>query len=422
MKSKRRFPLLRRRAEFRSHYTVLDIGTEVIKALIVKREEDKGIVIGVGKVRQALTDMHAGAVADIQAVVDNCDRALSEAEDMCEVIPGQAVIGIAGEQVRGFTTTVTIPRPNPQAAIAQADIAQALQAVQRRAMREAVRQMSHEMGVSEVNVKLVHSAITAVRIDGYAISNPLDFQGRTLEVSVFNTFAPLTHIGALQTVAQELDLELVATVAEPYALARGCATDETYELGGVFVDIGGGTTDVALVRNGGIEATRMFALGGRSFTKRIAGELRMSLEDAEHFKLAHGDGRLPADQMALVHNAVTPNAEVLAQGVALTLEELAHVEPLPTTIHLAGGGAELPEVAEQLAALDWGEHPPLSGAPRITVLRPEDVVRIYDTTGLLVGAQDITPMGLARHAIQLDEEDDQPLAGLMRRVIRAMKV
>ena len=93
--------------------------------------------------------------------------------------------------------------------------------MQRRALREAVRQMSHDLGVQEVNVKLVHSTITSVRIDGYAVSNPVDFQGHVVEITVFNTFAPLTHIGALQAIAQELDLELVATVAEPYALARG---------------------------------------------------------------------------------------------------------------------------------------------------------------------------------------------------------
>ena len=172
--------------------------------------------------------MQAGAVADLQAVIDNCDRALTEAEDMCETIPGQAVIGIAGEQVRGFSTTMTMPRPQPQARITQADLATALQAVQRRALREAVRQMSHDLGVQEVNVKLVHSTITSVRIDGYAVSNPVDFQGHVVEITVFNTFAPLTHIGALQAIAQELDLELVATVAEPYALARGCASAESH--------------------------------------------------------------------------------------------------------------------------------------------------------------------------------------------------
>jgi cell division protein FtsA len=420
--TKRKLSLLRRREEFHSHYTAIDIGTEVVKALVVKREGDRGIVIGVGKVRQSLTDMQAGAVSDIQAVIDNVDRALTEAEDMCQLVPGQAVIGIAGEQIKGFSTSVSVPRAQSQSRITQAEVAQSLQMVQRRALREAVRQMSQEMGVPEVNVKLVHSAITGLRVDGYPVSNPLNFQGRTLEITIFNTFAPLTHIGALQTIAQELDLELVATVAEPYALARGCADDEVYELGGVFVDVGGGTTDVALVRNGGIEGTRMFALGGRAFTRRVAGELGMSLEQAEQFKIAHGTGTLTADQRRLAHDAVVPNAEVLAQGVALALGEMAGGEPLPPAVYLAGGGAALPEVAEQLKALDWTEYLPVSKPPTLTVLRPEDVAGVYDSTGLLTGTQDITPMGLAYHAIQLDDEEDQPLGGVMRRIMRAMKV
>jgi cell division protein FtsA len=420
--SKRKFSLLRRREEFHSHYTAIDIGTEVVKALVVKREEDRGIVIGVGRVRQSLTDMQAGAVSDIQSVIDNVDRALTEAEDMCQLVPGQAVIGIAGEQIKGFSTSVSVPRAQSQTRITQAEVAQSLQMVQRRALREAVRQMSQEMGVPEVNVKLVHSAITSIRVDGYPVSNPLNFQGRALDITIFNTFAPLTHIGALQTIAQELDLELVATVAEPYAMARGCANDEVYELGGIFVDIGGGTTDVALVRNGGIEGTRMFALGGRAFTRRVAGELGMSLEQAEQFKIAHGQGTLTADQRRLAHDAVVPNAEVLAQGVALALEEMAQGEVLPPAIHLAGGGAALPEVTEQLRAVDWTEYLPFPKAPTIAALRPEDVAGIYDSTGLLTGTQDITPMGLAYHAIQLEDEEDQPLGGVMRRIMRAMKV
>ena len=422
MIEKRKFRLLRRRDQFQSHYTILDIGTEFVKALVVKREDDKGIVLGVSKVRQANTHMQAGAVTDIQSVIDNCDRALTEAEDMCETIPGQAVIGIAGEQVRGFSTSMTMPRPQPQARITQADLATALQAVQRRALREAVRQMSHDLGVSEVNVKLVHSTITQVRIDGYGVANPIDFQGHVLEITVFNTFSPLTHIGALQTIAQELDLELVATVAEPFALARGCSSDELLEMGAVFIDIGGGTTDIAVVRRGGIEATRMFALGGRSFTKRLATDLSMNLEEAERYKVAHADGRLAAEQTAVAHQSLNPTAEVLAQGVALTLEELAGSDPLPGTLLLAGGGAALPEVADQLRAVDWTGSVPFTREPVVKVLGPDDVRGIYDTTGLLIGSQDVTPMGLARHAVSLEDDVDEPMGGLMRRVLKTMKV
>ena len=63
------------------------------------------------------------------------------------------------------------------------------------------------------------------------VNNPIDFQGKQMVITVFNTFAPLTHVGALQTIATELDLELLATVAEPYAMARCAATDEVYDFG-----------------------------------------------------------------------------------------------------------------------------------------------------------------------------------------------
>jgi hypothetical protein len=108
--------------------------------------------------------------------------------------------------------------------------------------------------------------------------------------------------------------------------------------------------------------------------------------------------------------------------VALALEEMAHGEALPPAIYLAGGGAALPEVADQLKALNWTEYLPFPKPPTIEVLRPEAVTGVYDSTGLLTGTQDITPMGLAYHAIQLDDEEDQPLGGVMRRIMRAMKV
>ena len=283
--------LFNRGQQLEDHYTALDIGTEYIKALIIRREGDNGIVLGVGRQQQSYSDMVSGAVADIQAVIDNCNAALEQAEDMAEAIPGRAVIGIAGEQVKGFSTSVTVPRGDPAQRINRVELQNTLEMVQKRAMREAAHQMASELGVPEVSLKLIHSTITTVRIDGYMVTNPLDFQGKAMEITVFNTFAPLTHIGALQTIAAELDLELIATVAEPFAMARCCATDEVYEFGGIFIDVGGGTTDVALIRNGGIEGTKMFTIGGRVFTKKIAGHLGISFADAEDLKVRYSRGR-----------------------------------------------------------------------------------------------------------------------------------
>ncbi|HET9848012.1 MAG TPA: cell division FtsA domain-containing protein [Candidatus Dormibacteraeota bacterium] len=422
IKIKDRIKRLRRGADYENYYTALDIGTEYIKALVVKREGRNGVVLGASRQRQEFMDMESGVPSNIQGIIDSCDRAMSEAEDMCDTIPGQAVIGIAGEQVKGFSTSVTVPRADPTLKINETELIHILQLVQKRALREAQHAMSLELGVPDVDVKLINSAITRVRIDGYVVNNPLDFQGKQMVITVFNTFAPLTHVGALQTIASELDLELVATVAEPYAMARCAATDEVYDFGGVFVDIGGGTTDIALIRNGGIEGTRMFPIGGRVFTKKLASRFGISFADAEAVKLRHSRGELPPEHAEKVHAVLARDAEVLVEGVVITLQEMSKGDRLPTGIYLAGGGSALPEVKEQLKAFPWAEKLPFARTPTVNPLRPVDIRGIYDSTGLLLDQQDITPMGLAFHAIQQQSEDQAPLFGLMRKVLKAMKI
>ena len=157
-------------------------------------------------------------------------------------------------------------------------------------MREAERSVTWETGLQSVDVRLVHAAVVGAWIDGYAVTNPIGFQGRNVRIAIFDAFAPLVHLGALQTVAAKLDLELLAVVAEPYAVARVLDSEQVRQGGALFVDVGGGTTDVALVRQGGIEGTRMFALGGRAFTKSIADRLELPFPRAEALKVDYARG------------------------------------------------------------------------------------------------------------------------------------
>jgi len=169
LKLKDRIKRLRRGADYENFYTALDIGTEYIKALVVKREGRNGVVLGASRQRQAFSDMQSGVPSDIQGIIDSCDRAMSQAEDMCDTIPGQAVIGIAGEQVKGFSTSVTVPRADPDLKVNEVELMRTLEIVQKRVLREARHSMSLELGVPDVNVKLINSAITNVKIDGFAV-------------------------------------------------------------------------------------------------------------------------------------------------------------------------------------------------------------------------------------------------------------
>src|SRR5438876_605426 len=95
------------------HLLALDIGTEYVKALIAEANGDELKIIGVGRKHQELSDMHTGAIADIGAVVRNCEAALSDAEQQAGVQAKRVVIGIAGELVKGVTNTIRYKRPQP---------------------------------------------------------------------------------------------------------------------------------------------------------------------------------------------------------------------------------------------------------------------------------------------------------------------
>jgi cell division protein FtsA len=401
--------------------TALDVGTEFAKALVFEIDSaGHGTVRGVGRKRQGLSHMQSGTVADIAAVVDNCAVALQEAEEMAGFRPSQVVIGIAGELVKGFTTSHSQERRKPDQPITEAELQKLIDGVQREALNEAERAITWETGLPNVDVRLVHAAVTGASIDGYALSNPVGFQGRHVRISIFNAFAPLVHLGALQSVASQLDLELLEIVAEPYAVARVLASEQVRQAGALFVDVGGGTTDVALVRSGGIEGTRMFALGGRAFTKSIADRLDLPFPRAEALKVDYARG-LEVPDGDEVRAIIADDVAVWAAGVELVLEELAAGDLLPGRIYVCGGGSRLPEVRAALAAEPFWRRLPFSRPPEVTIMSPDQVEAIDDETKLLVDQQDVTPLGLAYQAIELAGTDD-PLDTALRRVLRAMKV
>src|SRR4029450_1600615 len=334
--------------------------------------------------------------------------------------PDQVVVGIAGELVKGFTTTHSQERKRPDQPISESELQKLIDLVQREALREAERSITWETGLPNVDVRLVHAAIVGASIDGYALTNPVGFQGRHVKIRLFNAFAPLVHLAALQTVASQLDLDLLEIVAEPYAVARVLGSDQIRQSGALFVDVGGGTTDVALVRQGGIEGTRMFALGGRAFTKSLADRLDLPFPRAESLKVDYARG-LPVDHRDDMAAIIGDDVRVWAAGVELVMEELSGGDLLPGRIYLCGGGSRLPEVLDALAAEAFWKRMPFSRPPEVMLLAPDQIDTVVDATDLLVDQQDVTPLGLASQAIELQTTAD-PLDVALRRVLRAMRV
>lgn len=188
----------------------------------------------------------------------------------------------------------------------------------------------HESGNQDVEVKLVNSALVSIHIDGYKVSNPIGFQGRDVAVQIYTAFAPMVHIGALEKVADELALDLIAVAAEPFAVSRSVlGTDADSNFTAILADVGGGTTDIAVVNDGGVEGTQMFVIGGRSFTKTIAADMDLSYTDAEKLKVNIDNENIKPAVRTKLEAAIDKTLDVWLAGVGLALSEFDSVDHLP---------------------------------------------------------------------------------------------
>jgi cell division protein FtsA len=379
------------------HMVALDIGTEFVKALVGRVIGNEVEIIGVGRAHQELSDMQAGAIADIAAVVANCDHALAAAEQQAGVSARTAIIGIAGELVKGTTSTVRFTRKNPNRELSIDEMGKIIELVQDRAETKARHELAWELGGKDVEVRLVNSALVRIDIDGYKVTNPIGFQGRDVVVEMFTAFAPMIHIGALERTATELDLELLAVAAEPFAVARSVVGDDpNTSVSAVLMDIGGGTTDIAVVNEGGVEGTKMFGIGGRAFTHAVERELDVPYTKAESIKLNFSEGKAVAAQKKTVEKALDKTLKVWLSGVELALAEFNKLDHLPQRILLCGGGSSLVNLISQLEEGDWYKELPFTKKPAIQHIKPEEVIGITDKTGDITDHTFITAMGLLR--------------------------
>ena len=425
----------------------LDIGTEYIKAVIAERQEGDNLIIrGVGKEHQAMGNMYAGAIADIPAVIAACEKALSRAENMAGVVARTCSVGIAGELIKGNTKTVRYRRKDGNKPISDQEMQLMIKRVQDKAEEQAREEVALETDNPDVEVRLINSAIVSLSIDGYKVSNPIGFKGSELVLQFYTAFAPLVHISAIEKVCAELNLDLVAVAVEPFAVCRACLGNNLdSNLSAIVMDIGGGTTDIAVVDNGGVEGTKMFGIGGRSFTHQVANKVGLDFDTAELVKIQYS-GLLSNDLHALktltvsdaermnevqnilnvpdrmkkVEKAIADNTEVWVSGVGLALSDFSLLEALPNKILLCGGGAGLSTLQEALATSDWYEDLPFARRPVIHLLDDVDIPDIQNATEIDLDYSFITAFGLLRVTVDTlnSEEEDTGLRAKLAKLLQ----
>jgi cell division protein FtsA len=376
-----------------SFRSVIDLGTEYVKALVVEVEEDRAVIIGQGIARHRGSYVSAGAIGDLEAVIATCDQALRQAEDMTEevygrkVVPDQVVMGVPGPLVRGAAYTVRQQRSSPSRPVSQRELTQLLQRVQ----RLALQQLSQEFASQEL--VLVDSSIAEIVVDGHGVTDPVGFRGENLAVTVFNALALRENLNGLRSIAEGLELESPLLVPESRVVVSFLQGSEV-----IGLDVGGRETEIFWSRNGGLLASRTMPLGGRAVSQRLAEGLHLSLQEAETLKLSYGHSQINEAPSASVGEILSGAVVVWLAEVERQLMALAGEGYLPHCIYLWGGGSELPELVEAARTFSWMRELPFARCPEVEVLNPERVPGLLDRTGLSLGREGVIVMGLTRWA------------------------
>lgn len=408
----------------------LDIGTENVKAFLFIIEEKqnmsgevigkRGIIKGTGNVRQRAGDIQNNTITDIGSVVRNAKEAIRMASCEAGLFPEQLVMGIAGEFIKGITSAMTYKREEPNTKINVSELRNIVHKLQWKAFAEARKILSEETGHPEIDVKLIGSFIVDIRIDGYKVTNLLGFQGKEVRMSIFNSFAPIMHYETLQNIADNLGLELLSIISEPFALSR-CMDFEEGDQSAIFIDVGGNGTDIAVVIDGSIAGTKMFGIGGRTFTKRLSMELNISFAEAEKLKYAYTYDKLEQKSKKIISNIINDDIEVWLEGIVLAMSEFKQIEILPSRILLSGGGTYLPEIKNALNTRKWHKKLHFLRAPQATYLTPKNLRNIIDETKKIKERDDIIPLALVNIGVDLAGEENV-VQKVLKKVIGIMQV
>jgi cell division protein FtsA len=293
--------------------------------------------------------------------------------------------------------------------------------VQERAEAKAKQQLEWELGGKDVEVRLVNSALVGIEIDGYSVANPIGFQGRDIVVQLYTAFAPMIHIGAIERTAQQLDLELLAVAAEPFAVARSVLGDkDNSNMSAILMDVGGGTTDIAVINDGGVQGTKMFGIGGRAYTRSIERDLGIDFEAAEDIKTSLDHAK--AGERKAAEAALQKTLNVWTSGVEVALSEFPKLEHLPSRILVCGGGSSLDMLMDTLSQSDWYKGLPFTRKPTVQHIHPNEVVGVTDSTGRVNDHTYITAMGLLRVGLDTLQYSGSGPEGIKEKIDRILRV
>ncbi len=339
----------RARRDPRNLIVGLDIGTSKVAALVADLLPDGRLeIIGMGS--HDSKGLKKGVVVNIEATVNAIQRALEEAELMADCKIQRVYTGIAGSHIRSFNSTGMVAVKDKE--VTPLDIARAIETA--RAMPIPTDQ------------QVLHILTQEFLIDGQdGIREPLGMSGVRLEVKVHIVTGAVSAAQNIVKCVRRCGLEVADLVLQPLASSIAVLSEDERELGVALVDVGGGTTDIAIFREGAIRHTAVIPIAGDQVTNDIAMALRTPTPEAELIKIRYGCAlRQLADPADLIEvpglgdraprelsrqtlaEVIEPRIEELYTLVQQVLRQSGFEELLSSGIVLTGGSSVMQGMVE----------------------------------------------------------------------------
>ncbi len=332
----------------------LDIGTTKVCAIVGEVQSDGAVnIIGVGSAPSR--GLKRGVVVNIDSTVESIRQAVDEAQQMAGVDISSAYVGIAGGHIMGINSTGIIAVKSQEITLREIhQVIDAARAVSLPMDREVIHVLPQEYIVD----------------DQEGILDPLGLEGRRLEAKVHIVTAAVTSAHNIVKCVNRAGLEVEDIVLEQLASGEATLTPDERELGAVIIDIGGGTTDIALLAGNSVKHTAVLAVGGSHITSDLAFGLNILAPEAERLKKSHGcaysalvdtdeavDIRNPGERQLRrlpcleLCNIIAPRVEEMMQMAQREIMRSAYADSVSAGLVLTGGTALLRGIVELAEAV-----------------------------------------------------------------------
>jgi cell division protein FtsA len=397
----------------------LDIGTTKIVAMVGdKNEFGKVDILGIGKSKSL--GVHRGVVNNITQTIQSIQQAIEEAKVVSGHEISEVVVGIAGQHIRSLQHSDYITRPNPQEVISQEDVERLIHQVYKLVMLPGE--------------EIIHVLPQEYKVDGQAeIKEPVGMYGGRLEANFHVVVGQVTSIKNIARCVKSAGLTMGNITLEPLASSEAVLSQEEKEAGVALIDIGGGTTDLAIFKDGIIRHTAVIPFGGNVITDDIKEGCSIIEKQAELLKVKFGSawpgenrdseivsipglrGREPKEiSLKTLSKIINARVVEIMEQVYLEIKNYGHDDQKKKLIGgvvLTGGGSQLKhlkQLVEYITGMDTrigypSEH--LAGDTNKSETSPI----LATAVGLLMNAleqqEKNTPKENEPSAIESNEED-----------------